>query len=70
MIYIKLLLEERDFARKKDSACCLSCIRGNSTHSKFYTGVTWSIFEKTFNFLAPHFQGKTKDSLPFMDQFF
>ena len=77
--YIKLLLEERDFARKE--VCELriqlanvrlssSCIRSNDARSKFYTGLSWSIFEKTFNFLSPHVQCKTKDSLPFMDQFF
>ena len=45
-------------------------IRDNDDSSRFYTGLHWHVFETTFEFLAPFVTEKTKDSLPFVDQFF
>ncbi|XP_061816547.1 tRNA methyltransferase 10 homolog B isoform X1 [Nerophis lumbriciformis] len=47
-----------------------SAMKGNDTRCKFYTGLPWDTFMRTYYFLAPHVRGKTKDSLPFIDQFF
>ena len=76
--YIRML-QERDMAREEVSnlkkemdkvRLSVSSIRGDNMRCKFYTGITWTVFEKTYNFLAPHVKAKTKNSLPFMDQFF
>ena len=48
----------------------VSLVVGDNSSCQFYTGLHWDVFKKTFKFLQPHVTEKTKDSLPFMEQFF
>lgn len=35
-------------------ACCVSMIKDSDIKSKYYTGLSWAIFEHIFSFLSPH----------------
>jgi hypothetical protein len=45
-------------------------IQGDDGNAHFFTGLPWDVFLCLFHFLLPYTQGKTKDSLPFIDQLF
>ncbi|XP_014674873.1 PREDICTED: uncharacterized protein LOC106814985 isoform X2 [Priapulus caudatus] len=54
----------------RDLQLSSSAIQDNDAKSHFYTGLTWAVFLQTFYFLSSHGGGRTKESLPFIDQFF
>ncbi|XP_072017367.1 uncharacterized protein [Amphiura filiformis] len=70
--YISTLQEERDKAIDDLQKCkfSVSIIKEDDSRCQFYTGLSWDVFLSTFHFTCNHVQGKTKDSLPFIDQFF
>lgn len=70
--YIGSLQEERDAAQEELLRCkfCASIIKDDDKRSQFYTGLSYEVFLKTYEFLSVHVKGKTKDSLPFLEQFF
>ena len=45
-------------------------IEGDDCRAKFFTGLTWDVFSRTYEFFEPFAGKKTKDSMPFIDQFF
>ena len=45
-------------------------IEGDDCRAQFFTGLTWDVFSRTYEFLEPFAGKKTKDSMPFIDQFF
>lgn len=47
-----------------------SAVINDNASCKFYTGLTWETFNVIFTYLSPFVQYKTKDSMPFIDQFF
>lgn len=48
----------------------VAAVKGNDDKCLFYTGLKYEVFEGLFQYVAPFVTGKTKDSLPFEDQFF